>query len=144
MNCPKCNSKKYDFKKTKKGIVWKCEKCGYKKINKTAEQLLTEDPIKGALKRDLTIIETKFVNKGSKNKKSISAKEAVDYLKSKNKKLKIIKKKPGYYRVELDNEKQASIQDRKSWVSIYKRSNKFNVIKVFNEKEMEEALKDVL
>ena len=144
MNCPKCKSKNYTFKKSKKGIVWKCDDCGYKKINKTAEQLLKEDPIEGSLKRELTKLEDKFDNRKTKINKTVTAKQAVEYLKSKTKKLDFIEKSDDYYRVEHKGEKLASIQDRKKWLSVYKITNNFKVEKAYNEKEMKEVVKDLI
>jgi DNA-directed RNA polymerase subunit RPC12/RpoP len=74
--CPKCGSTQYTSRKSKRGINWRCKKCGYKKINKTAKQLLKENPITGKLKRDINKIEKKYEEeqariKGKKKNKNI-------------------------------------------------------------------------
>jgi len=143
MNCPKCNSKNYSFKKTKKGTTWTCKDCGYKKLNKTAEQLLKEDPISGSLKRSLNKIEDKFENK-DKQSKTITADKTIDYIKSKTKKYKVIKKKDGFYQLMKADDRIAEVIDRKKWLAIYLKSSNFKVVKVYNEKEMKEAIKDVI
>ena len=143
--CPKCKGNNYAFKKTKSRISWKCSDCGFKKVNKSAEQLLKEDPLSGKLKSDVNKIEEKFEEKENQKDiiKNITAKYVVDELKKKDNKIKVIKKKEGYYRIERNGEKQASIQDRKKWIAIYKKSNKFMAIKITNEKEIKEAINDI-
>lgn len=58
--CPKCKSKEYNHKKTDEGVLWRCKTCKFKKINKTAEQLLKEDPVSGRLKTEITKLQNKF------------------------------------------------------------------------------------
>jgi len=140
MNCPKCNSKNYSFKKTKKGTTWTCKDCGFKRVNKTAEQLLKENPITGALKRELDKIDKQFENKDIKNKKQITADETIEYIKSKTKKFKIIEKKKGFYQLFIKGDRKLEVIDRKKWLALYLKKNNFKVEKVYDKKQMMEVV----
>jgi hypothetical protein len=144
MKCPKCNSKNYSFKKTKKGTTWTCKDCGFKKTNKTAEQLLKEDPIKGSLKRTVEKLEKQFDNKDTKNKKEITAKETIEYIKSKTKKFKIIEKKEGFYQLMKKGDRKLEVIDRKKWLALYLKKNNFKVEKVYDKKQMMEIIDGIL
>jgi len=138
--CPKCKSENYSFKRSKIGITWTCNDCGFKKINKTAEQLLKEDPISGSLKRSIDKLE----NTPEETKKSVTAKDAVDYIKSKTKKYKIIEKNKGFYQLMKGDDRVAEIIDRKKWLALYLKDNNFVVEKAKNEKEMKEVVKNLI
>jgi len=140
MKCPKCKSKNYSFRKSKRGTIWSCKDCGFKRVNKTAEQLLKEDPIKGSLKRQITNIE----EKPQKQPKTITANETISYIKSKTKKYKITEKEKGFFQVMEGDERLADIIDRKRWLAIYLKDNNFVVKKVKNKKEMEEVIENFI
>ena len=53
--CPKCGGENYIYQRKKR--TWICKDCYFRRVNKTAEQLLKENPITGKLKAELKRIE---------------------------------------------------------------------------------------
>jgi len=139
MNCPECNSENYSFKKTKRGIIWKCADCNFKRVNKTADQILKEDPLSGAIKREVEKLNKVLENKKNPQKLEITANDVIAHIKSKNKKYKI-EQKDEYYLVTYRGERVLEIMTRKKWISLYLKKNNFKVKQVKTKDEMKEVL----
>jgi len=141
MNCPECNSENYSFKKTKRGTIWKCADCNFKRVNKTADQILKEDPLSGAIKREVEKIEKKYTERKNKpKKKELSANDIVEFIKSKTKKYKIVKKKEGFYQFFYRGDRKMEVIERKKWISLYLKKNEFKVQQIKTKDEMKEVL----
>jgi len=143
MQCPKCKSKNYNFRKNKNGIIWYCKDCKFKRINKTAEVLLKEDPISGALKREINKLEQEFDHKNDEKKKTVTAEDVIKYIKSKKKRFEITKRKNGYI-LSKKGDRIMEVIDRKKWLALYLKEKNFKVEKIYNNEEMSKVIDDVI
>jgi len=110
LKCPKCGKETYKVRKSKEGHIWKCSSCNYRKVNKTAELLLKEDPITGKLKREIDKIEKKY-------------EEEQERIKGKNKNKNIIKTNTIINRIQKEFKGITSYYNNYEHVIKHKKKN---------------------